>query len=145
MKHNPGHLGGYLHPRSAATRTLVNCAFCFCWDAWFHDHPALHQTATPRPQPGRGERRAARRPAAVGTVLAPGNPGGASLAYPLGNASALVADMVQCAPAAALQAPINSVAAGCGLHLYIHTNKLPLARGHRLEPVSRDTAAVHSE
>ena len=41
----------------------------------------------------------ARRPAAVGTVLAPGNPGGASLAYPLGNASALVA--------------------GCGLHLYI--------------------------
>ena len=82
MKHNPGHLGGYLHPRSAATRALVNCAFCFCWDAWFHDHPALHQTATPRPQPGRGERRAARRPAAVGTVLAPGNPGGASLAFP---------------------------------------------------------------
>ena len=26
MKHNPGHLGGYLHPRSAATRALVNCA-----------------------------------------------------------------------------------------------------------------------
>ena len=27
-------------------QALVNCAFCFCWDAWFHDHPAPHQSGT---------------------------------------------------------------------------------------------------
>src|SRR5258708_11568558 len=44
-------------------QALVNCAFCFCWHAWFHDHPAQHQTAEPRTAPGRGERGAARHPA----------------------------------------------------------------------------------
>jgi hypothetical protein len=26
-------------------QALVNCAFSFCWDAWFHDHPAPLFTA----------------------------------------------------------------------------------------------------
>jgi len=42
-------------------QTLVSCAFCFCWDAWFHDHPAPHERVTPRTAPGRGERGPARR------------------------------------------------------------------------------------
>ena len=37
-------------------QALVNCAFCFCWAAWFGDHPAPRQTAAPQPEPGRGER-----------------------------------------------------------------------------------------
>jgi hypothetical protein len=45
---------------------LVCCAFSFCWDAWFADHPA---------------------------------------------------GLVQGAPPRQLQALIDSVAAGCGLHL----------------------------
>src|SRR5438477_7808962 len=72
--------------RSAtATRrphALVTCAFSFCWDAWFHDRPAPHEPAAPRPEPVRGERgRARRRPAS--TVLAAGTARGARLAFPL--------------------------------------------------------------
>src|SRR2546429_6675068 len=37
-------------------QALVNCAFCFCWDAWFHDHPTQPGPVTPRTAPGRGER-----------------------------------------------------------------------------------------
>jgi hypothetical protein len=52
-------------------QALVNCAFCFCWDAWFHDYPARHETVAPRRAPSRGEGVPGhRRPA--GTVLAPG-------------------------------------------------------------------------
>src|SRR5207247_7453728 len=36
-------------------QALVNCAFCFCWHAWFGAHPASPQTAPPRPAPGRGD------------------------------------------------------------------------------------------
>jgi hypothetical protein len=81
-------------------QALVNCAFCFCWDAWFADQPPHHDVTAPRPDPGRGERGATRRPAA-GTVLAPGAARGASLAFPLDHAAALVDGMVQGAPAAA--------------------------------------------
>ena len=41
-----------IRPRQA----LVNCAFSFCWDAWFHHHPAPQHGATPRTVPGRGQR-----------------------------------------------------------------------------------------
>jgi hypothetical protein len=82
-------------------QALVNCAFCFCWHAWFGDDPASPQTAAPRPGPGRGERGAARRRLAAGTVLAAGTAHGPRLAFPLDRAAALVARMVQGAPAPA--------------------------------------------
>src|SRR3989440_4737567 len=51
-------------------QALVNCAFCFCWDAWFHDHPTPPGPVTPRTAPGRGERGRTRR--ATAAILAPG-------------------------------------------------------------------------
>jgi DDE superfamily endonuclease len=83
-------------------QALVNCAFSFCWAAWFHDHPPPRRTAAPRPEPGRGERGAVRRPA-PGAVLAAGATRGPRLAFPLDRAAALVAGMVDgpSAPAAA--------------------------------------------
>ena len=39
---------------------LVDCAFSFCWAAWFADH-VPHHDAAPLPEPGHGERGAARR------------------------------------------------------------------------------------
>src|SRR5437762_8829183 len=36
-------------------QVLVNCAFSFCWDAWFADTPPQHDPAAPRLRPGRGE------------------------------------------------------------------------------------------
>jgi hypothetical protein len=69
-------------------QALVNCAFCFCWDAWFADHPPPHDSAAPRPGPGRGERgkrtppyRRRRRPGA-------GAASRTRLAFPLDNARA---------------------------------------------------------
>ncbi|MGH3192272.1 MAG: IS701 family transposase, partial [Streptosporangiaceae bacterium] len=47
-------------------QALVNCAFSFCWAAWFADHPPQHDAA-PQAEPGGGERGAARRRAAAGT------------------------------------------------------------------------------
>ena len=87
-------------------QALVNCAFCFCWDAWFADNPPQHDDAAPRPEPGGGERGAARRRTlAAGTVLAPGAARGTRLAFPLDRAAALVGRMVQGAPAAAAASP----------------------------------------
>jgi hypothetical protein len=82
-------------------QALVNCAFCFCWDAWFAENPPQHDTAAPRPEPGRGERGAVRRLTGAGTILAPGAARGTRLAFPLDRAAALVAGMVQGAPAPA--------------------------------------------
>jgi hypothetical protein len=100
-------------------QALVNCAFCFCWDAWFHDHPTLDETAAPGPAPGPGkrgaagprERGAARRRTAAGTVLAAGAPRDTRLAFPLDRAAALVAGMVEGAPAPAAASPDEL---GCG-------------------------------
>src|SRR5260221_13792352 len=92
-------------------QALVNCAFCFCWDAWFHDHPAPHQTAEPRTAPGRGERGAARRLTAAGAVLAAGPTRDTRLAFPLDRAATLVAGMVGQAPAPAAASPDEL---GCG-------------------------------
>jgi hypothetical protein len=30
-------------------QVLVNCAFSFCWAAWFADHPPQPDAASPRP------------------------------------------------------------------------------------------------
>ena len=84
-------------------QVLVNCAFSFCWAAWFA-HPSLHEPAAPRPEPGRGERGATRRGAA-GAVLAASAARGPRLAFPLDRAAALVGRMVQGAPAAAAASP----------------------------------------
>jgi hypothetical protein len=35
-------------------QVLVNCAFSFCWDAWFADHPPQHDSAAPGAGPRRG-------------------------------------------------------------------------------------------
>jgi hypothetical protein len=86
-------------------QALVNAAFSFCWDAWFHDHPPQHEPAAPRPAPGRGERGAARRLTTAGALLAPGAARDTRLAHPLDRAAALVAGMVQSAPAAAAARP----------------------------------------
>jgi hypothetical protein len=83
---------------------LVCCAFSFCWRAWFAEHPP------PRPRPDEP----AAAPAAVGGE-GTGQPGGqardgglagdaapgARLADPLGRARALVAGVVDRAPALA--------------------------------------------
>ena len=86
-------------------QALVNCAFCFCWAAWFAENPPQHGTAVPRPEAGRGERGAAHRRTAAGTVLATGAARGPRLAFPLDRAAALVAGMVQGAPASAAAGP----------------------------------------
>jgi hypothetical protein len=86
-------------------QALVNCAFSFCWDAWFADHPPQHRDTAPRPGPGAGERGAARRRTPAGTVLATGAARGARLAFPLDRAAALVAGMVEGAPATAAASP----------------------------------------
>src|SRR6516162_11500198 len=85
-------------------QTLVNCAFSFCWATWFAEHPPQRDTA-PQPQPGGGERGAARRRAAAGAVLAAGAARGPRLAFPVDRAAALVDRMVQGAPAPAAASP----------------------------------------
>ena len=77
---------------------LVNWAFSFCWDAWFADHPPQHRSAAPRPEPGRGEMGAGRRRTAA-AVLAAGTARDTRLAFPLDRIAALVAGMVDGAPA----------------------------------------------
>jgi hypothetical protein len=86
-------------------QALVNAAFSFCWAAWFGDYPAPRPAAAPRPGPGRGERGPARHPAARGTLLAAGVTRDTRLAFPLDRAAALVAGMVQGAPATAAASP----------------------------------------
>ena len=85
-------------------QVLVNCAFSFCRDAWFA-HPAPREPAAPCPEPGRGERGAARRRTAAAAVLAAGAARGPRLAFPLDRAAALVDRMVQGAPAPAAASP----------------------------------------
>jgi hypothetical protein len=86
-------------------QTLVNCAFSFCWDAWFHDHPAPHQPATPQTTAGRRERGASHRRTTASTILATGVTRDTRLAFPLNRAAALVAGMVEGAPAASAASP----------------------------------------
>jgi hypothetical protein len=81
-------------------QALVNCAFCFCWDAWFA-HPAPPPAAPPAPGPGGGERGSPTRRGAQVGLLAPGDPGRARLAGPVDLAAALVDRMVERASAPA--------------------------------------------
>jgi hypothetical protein len=86
-------------------QALVNCAFSFCWDAWFADQPGSSQPAAPQPGPGRGERGLPRRRPAAGAILAAGAARGPRLAHPVDRAAALVDRMVHGAPAAAAASP----------------------------------------
>jgi len=67
--------------------------------------PPQDDTAAPRPGPRRGERGAGRRRAAGTAVLAEGIARGARLAFPVDRAAALVAGLVEGAPAAAAAGP----------------------------------------
>jgi DDE superfamily endonuclease len=82
-------------------QALVNCAFSFCWAAWFGDHAAPPQTAAPRHRARPRREGVPRRRPAASTVLAAGAARGRRLALPLDRAAALVDGMVQGAPAAA--------------------------------------------
>jgi len=87
-------------------QVLVNCAFSFCWDAWFADPGTPHDPLPPRTGPGRGERGATRRRAATtSALLAAGITRDTRLASPLDHAAALVAGMVGQAPAATVAGP----------------------------------------
>jgi hypothetical protein len=86
-------------------QVLVNTAFSFCWAAWFADTPAPEDPAPSQPEPGRGERGATRRLTPAGTVLAAGPACDTRLAHPVDRAAALVAGMVQGAPAATAAGP----------------------------------------
>ncbi len=99
-------------------QALVNCAFSFCWAAWFADH-VPHHDAAPLPEPGRGERGAA------AAVPPPAPPWPRALRAIRAWLSPWIAlqrwwpAWSTAPPPPQLQALMNSVAAGCGLHLYI--------------------------
>jgi len=86
-------------------QTLVNCAFCFCWDAWFADQPGSPPPAAPQPGPCRGERGLPRRRPAAGAIVATGAARGPRLAHPVDHAAALVDRLVERAPAPADASP----------------------------------------
>jgi DDE superfamily endonuclease len=99
-------------------QALVNCAFSFCWASWFADRPPPDPTA-PRAAHGRGERGARRGRPGAGAVLAAGTARGARLASPWIALQRWWIAWSKAPPPPPLQALISSVAAGCGLHLYI--------------------------
>jgi hypothetical protein len=70
----------------------------------FADNPPQQHVPAPRPEPGRGERGPAHRPAAT-AVLAPGAPRDTRLAFPLDRAATLLERLVERAPAAAVTSP----------------------------------------
>jgi DDE superfamily endonuclease len=83
-------------------QALVNCAFCFCWDTWLTSPPP------PRPAADGHLERGHRQPAPAapgrpghpsGTKLAPRPARSPQLADPRDHAHALVAGLVQSAPA----------------------------------------------
>ena len=85
-------------------QALVNCAFSFCWAAWFADQPdriaARGSAARTRPR-----REGGRRRRTAGAVLAAGAARGPRLALPVDHAAALVDRLVQSAPAPAAASP----------------------------------------
>jgi hypothetical protein len=99
-------------------QVLVNCAFSFCWAAWSADHQPQHDAAPP-PGLGGGER----GPEPSGPPPAPSWPRAlrAVRAWlsPWTVLQRWWSAWSKAPPPPQLQALINSVAAGYGLHLYI--------------------------
>jgi hypothetical protein len=85
-------------------QVLVNCAFSFCWATWFAEHPPQHDVA-PQPGPGSGESGATRPSTPAGAALAAAAARGPRLARPVDRAAALVAGLVDGAPAPAAASP----------------------------------------
>jgi SRSO17 transposase len=82
---------------------LVCCAFSFCWQAWFAAHPAQPAAVEPQAAAPTGAARGEaggqpRKPARAGLVAGDAAPR-ARLADPVGRARALVAGVVDGAPA----------------------------------------------
>ncbi len=101
---------------------LVCCAFSFCWQAWFAEHPAQPAAAEPAAAPtgaARGERTGQPRRPAHGGLLAGDAAPGARLADPLGRAGALVAGVVERAPPSQLRLLLDRAHAGQPLHPYL--------------------------
>ena len=96
-------------------QALVNCAFSFCWAAWFADHPPQHDSAAPQPEHGRGDR----GPRAAAPPRAPSWPRTLRAVRAWTVLQRWWTAWSKAPPPPQLQALINSVAAGCGLHLYI--------------------------
>jgi hypothetical protein len=85
-------------------QALVNCAFSFCWNAWFAD-PGPPATP-PAPHASGGERGSrARHATPATTVLATGITRDTRLAHPVDRAAALVDRMVEGATAPATASP----------------------------------------
>jgi DDE superfamily endonuclease len=86
---------------------LVCCAFSFCWRAWFAPPPADDGAAPPDPPPGSGREKshaARRRPRRLRPVAADAATG-AGLAGPVAVSRALLARLVEPAPAARTPGP----------------------------------------
>src|SRR6266568_3170164 len=85
-------------------QALVNCAFSFCWTAWFAD--PVPPATPPASHASGGERGSqARHATPATTVLAPGITRDTRLAHPVDRAAALVDRMVEGAPAPAAASP----------------------------------------
>jgi hypothetical protein len=97
-------------------QALVCCAFSFCWAAWFADHPPRHDPG-PQPEPGRGERgppAPAPPPSWPQTIRAV-----RAWLTPWIALQRWWTAWSKAPPPPQLQALINSVGAGRGLHLYL--------------------------
>jgi hypothetical protein len=70
-------------------QTLVNCAFSFCWDAWFADEPPAQDQARPPETADGPERGPLFVPPAPAARLAPGHPRDPRLARPWNAAGTL--------------------------------------------------------
>jgi hypothetical protein len=102
--------------------TLVACAFSFCWQAWFADHPTQPAAPDPPavPSAARGAE-ATRHRGRTGRqeLLARGPTGGAGLAGPWTVLQRCWRSWSPAPPPRQLQRLLEEVAAGQPLHLYI--------------------------
>jgi hypothetical protein len=121
-------------------QALADCAFSFCWDTWFRNHPTPHQRVTPRTS-ARSRREWGPRAAPPPAPSWPQDYARYAPGFPLDRAAALVAGMVEGATPS--QALMHSVAAGRGLHIYIPINKLPLVRFPEALPGPAPQGRVH--